>query len=409
MCDSGELLGPVSCDGQETNNDDDDADMSPPWPAAPARDADITVPEQDVCDGSYFSAQRHPAGTLRDKLPVTSGDVEEAAMDLDAGDGPNLEDHAQPKHPALHSPSNLYLDDRDGGGSDRGRGEGELGKLTMVESACTLTQHLATAHEQNGIDCDSSNDDGEGVENVEDGVGGGEEVMMEGARNECLYDGDVTLSPGVRGGLEAPDRTMEEEEEEEPIEEDPRVEAETRRHRGPSSPKLQLHADTNHASSLSSSKNLNVDSPSFVVPLSLDIAAAATTTAMTASGQDAAVFKVPESPATACKHNFGGGGGNGGVVGVTARGRKTSLTGISTGSNGSGVSSSSGVSSMTSDTYDAASCGGGVLGAGKTEVTGSTHDLVVQRRVNGSSSSFSLEEEDANDVYSRFLSFFVCQ
>ena len=140
-------------------------------------------------------------------------------------------------------------------------------------------------------------------------------------------------------------------------------------------------------------KTFNSNSPT-LTQLTLDITAATSsfelgqdpTTVAVADGK----FKVPESPATACKHNFGGG---------VTRGRKTSLTGISTGSNGS---NSSGVSSMTSEPFDAAAV---AAAAGKCDVgTCLTLDLAAQRRTTGSTSSFSLEEEDANDLYSRLVS-----
>ena len=120
--------------------------------------------------------------------------------------------------------------------------------------------------------------------------------------------------------------------------------------------------------------------------LTLDIAAAASTSGFNDS--TACLFRVPESPATTCKHSGG----------ASTRGRKTSLTGISTGSNGS--NSSSGVSSMTSEQFDAAIAASSLGGKGDA-TSCSTLDLVSQRRNNGSSSSFSVEEEDANDVYSR--------
>ena len=151
-------------------------------------------------------------------------------------------------------------------------------------------------------------------------------------------------------------------------------------------PPLHQDADVASGCSRASSQIGDFRSPA-LSPLDVS---AATATSMNLIQDSAAVFKVPESPATSCKLNFGG----------AARGRKTSLTGISTGSNGS---TSSGVSSMTSEPFDAAAVAATAV-IGKAEATScNTLDMVAQRRVNGSASSFSLEEEedDVNDVYSR--------
>ena len=201
---------------------------------------------------------------------------------------------------------------------------------------------------------------------------------MESQQNECLstYDGDVTLSPGGPC-VDGQDRTMEEDDGSENCDD--------------RSPKLHLNVEVADGNEPSLPRVDDAKSSS-CNQLTLDISAtnaAPPTTTLTPSSQEptTAVFKVPESPATTCKLNYGG---------PTTRGRKTSLTGISTGSNGS---TSSGVSSMTSEPFEGAT----VVAGGKTEVTSCSNlDLAAQRRVTGSTSSFSLEEEeDVNDVYSR--------
>ena len=203
---------------------------------------------------------------------------------------------------------------------------------------------------------------------------------VDGQRCLSCYDGDETLSPG-RGG-------------EEPV-------AESREE---NSGTMDDDDDNDDDINVEATRTKVIN----CIPLTLDTnaasisaaAAAAATSAAADFGSSTGLFKVPESPAAVCKLNGGGCGG------VSSRGRKTSLTGISTGSNGS--NSSSGVSSMTSEQFDAAiiaaTSGGGCLGV-KGDASSSTNcstlDLAGQRRTNGSSSSFSVEEEDANDVYSR--------
>ena len=213
---------------------------------------------------------------------------------------------------------------------------------------------------------------------------------MDSQRCLSSYDGDVTLSPG--GGEGGGEADMDGTEEKTMENDDECARLKHSSSSGPSS-RFDKGAASGDSTRRHSQSGDHYSSP-ITASLTLDINAAVATTTVTSGSNDSApcIFKVPESPATSCKLGSGGGG-------AIARGRKTSLTGISTGSNGS--SSSSGVSSMTSEQFDAAVAASSLGGKGDA-TSCSTLDLVAQRRTTGSSSSFSVEEEDANDVYSRY-------
>ena len=385
MCDSDEQR--IYASRNETPERDDrtaaeEADMSAPWPEPPTgRNADLTVSEQEYYDGSFYA-------TSCDKLQTPAED--EGVMDLDDGvdddDGAvsagndDDDDNAAHNNRLRSSPSGCPA------------GVGSSGsQVTLVGAAVSPSplpvNNLISTHDQRqtGIDCDIISGEEEGIDDR--GADGGrthdddDDDAMESQQNECLsnYDGDETLIP-AGGGHHADGREEVEEEEGWRGEEGGR-------------PTASSHLDVDVAggkpSAADSSQIGDSNSPT-MTRLTLDIKTAASSSVLGHDPSTAAaggIFKVPESPATACKHNFGGG---------VTRGRKTSLTGISTGSNGS---NSSGVSSMTSEPFDAAAV---AAAAGKCDVgTCLTLDLAAQRRTTGSTSSFSLEEEDANDLYSR--------